>query len=157
MYASLAFLYIHDMTNLKKNVGYYQWLFQGAWLISWKNQAEDFKYLEHACSLVDCWWQIGIVDMYYICLTCGLGSFLVYMLLYNYSSKLCSCVIQQHVLTVVCATRTGLELQGTWTFLLLSVITLFLAVMILPFCDSRVLIPNTALDVGGSILKHSNC
>jgi len=34
---------------------------------------------------------------------------------------------------------------------------LFLAVMILPFCDSRVLIPNTALDVGGSSLKYSNC
>jgi hypothetical protein len=34
---------------------------------------------------------------------------------------------------------------------------LFLAVMILPFCDSQVLIPNTALDVGGSILKYSNC
>jgi len=32
---------------------------------------------------------------------------------------------------------------------------LFLAVMMLPVCDSRVLIPNTALDVGGSVLKYS--
>lgn len=34
---------------------------------------------------------------------------------------------------------------------------LFLAVEILPFCDSQVLIPNTALDVGSSSLKYSYC
>jgi len=34
---------------------------------------------------------------------------------------------------------------------------LFLAVVILPFCDSQVLISNTALDVGSSSLKYSYC
>ena len=61
------------------------------------------------------------MEVNYTCLPCGLGSFLVHMS-YKYSFKLCSYVIQLHVLTVVCAALAWLELQGTWAFLLFSMI-----------------------------------